>query len=70
MTVNEATTTVTTRTTMLTINISLVATTNYEKKRRRQKQRKITKPETKQVEMDDRSISSENNEQEQGKEQI
>ena len=48
---------------MLTINISLVATTNYRKKRRRQKQRKITKPETKQVEMDDIIISSENNEQ-------
>ena len=33
MTVNEATTTVTTRTKMLTINISLVATTNYKKKK-------------------------------------
>lgn len=31
MTVDEATTTVTTRTTMLTINISLVATTNLKK---------------------------------------
>ena len=62
MTVNEATTTVTTRTTMLTVNISLVATTNL-KKTKAAETTKITKPETKQVELGDRSISSENNEQ-------
>ena len=54
---------------MQTITLSSTATTKYIEKRK-QKQRKITKPETKQVELDDRSISSENKEQQQGQELI
>ena len=46
---------------MQTITLSSTATKYIEQ--RKQKQQKITKPETKQVELDDRSISSENKEQ-------
>ena len=46
---------------MQTIKLSLTATTKYIE-RRQQKRRKITKPETKQVKLEDRSNSSENKE--------
>ena len=55
-----ATTTIINKTTISTTT-SLSATTNYMK-RRQQKRRKITKPETKQLELEDRSISSEKKE--------
>ena len=58
-TVNEvATTTVITK----TITLSFTTITKYIEQRK-QKQRNITKPETKQAEFDDRSNSSENREQ-------
>ena len=47
---------------MQTITLWLTAKTKYIEKRK-QKQRKITKPETKQVELGDRSDNSENKEQ-------
>ena len=47
---------------MQTITLWLTAITKYIEKRK-QKQRKITKPETKQVELGDRSDNSENKEQ-------
>ena len=54
---------------MQTIKLWLTAITMHIEKRK-QKQRKITKPETKQVELGDRSGNSENKEQQQGQEQI